>query len=169
MPKELVEKGLTKTGKPRQRRAGAGRPVGTGYHATRAQRQLVRTMAAMGLPQEQMVDSIINPKTGAPISLMTLGKHFRHELDKGMIEANTQVLNSMFVNATTPTPTYPGGIPSLQIFWAKCRMRWQQRPELHPVAPTPEQIRHDPHELAKRLAFALRRGERPTKKALAES
>lgn len=112
-------------------------------------------MAAMGIPEDQMVMAVHNPATKAPISPVTLRKHFREELDKGMLQANSKVAAALFKNATTPTETFPGGIPAAQIFWAKTRMRWQQRPELNqppPPEPTEEVSMQD---AMRRAAFVL--------------
>lgn len=116
-------------------------------------------MAGMGIPEDQMVAAIINPDTQRPISPVTLRKHFRDELDKGSVQATTKVGLSLYKNATTPTDTYPGGIPVAQLFWLKCRARWQQNPEriLPPTqAATPEAM--DAREIARRMAFLLAKG-----------
>lgn len=144
----------------RTRAPGAGRPPGTGYHPSPEQRDLVTVMAAMGIPEEHMVAAVLNPKSGQPISPVTLRKHFRKELDQGFVRANAKVGASLFKNATTPTDAYPGGVPIAQLFWLKCRARWQQHPEKIPPPPsaTPEAMEMDPKELARRMAFLLARG-----------
>ena len=48
-------------------------------------------MAGMGIPEEQMVTAVLNPTSKQPISPVTLRKHFREELDQGMVQANAQV------------------------------------------------------------------------------
>jgi len=116
-------------------------------------------MAGMGIPEEQMVSAVINPETKRPISPHTLRKHFREELNKGFVQSTTKVGLSLFKNATTPTETYPGGIPVAQLFWLKCRARWQQNPERAPPPPQaerPEEL--DDRETARRMAFLLAKG-----------
>lgn len=129
-------------------------------------------MAAMGIPEDQMVLAVLNPDTGKPISPVTLRKHFREELDKGFIQANSKVAAALFKNATTPTEAAPGGITAAQIFWLKCRMRWQQNPERNPPPPPPIAESADDKETARRLAFMLAKGaadaERPLKAAPAK-
>ena len=118
-------------------------------------------MAGMGIPEEQMVSAVLNPATKKPISPVTLRKHFRKELDQGFVQANTKVGAMLFKNATTKTDTYPGGIPTAQIFWLKCRARWQQNPERvppPPAAPSTDSRGLDARETARRLAFLLARG-----------
>lgn len=117
---------------------------------------MVTVMASLGIPEEQMVRAILNPRTKAPIDPVTLRKNFREELDNGFIQANSKVAASLFKNATTKTETYPGGIPVAQLFWLKCRMRWQQNPERNPPPPPPAKVEEtDARETARRLAFVL--------------
>lgn len=130
-----------------------GRPE---FEPTQQDRDLVVVMAAMGIPEEQMVLAIKNPRSNAPIGVKTLVKHFREEIDKGVTQANTKVAASLFKNATTPTEQFPGGNPTAQIFWMKTRARWQQRPELQPAAIEPEkQVEIDEQDAMRRAAFVL--------------
>lgn len=119
-------------------------------------------MCAMGIPEDQMVLAVLNPETNKPISPVTLRKHFREELDKGFIQANAKVAAGLFKNATTATERMPGGLVAAQIFWAKTRMRWQQRPELNPPPPPPPADISDDKDLARRLAFMLAKGAAAT-------
>lgn len=146
-----------KTDSPKR---GRGRPPGSGaFKPTEEQRNSVTVMASLGIPEDQMVRAILNPATEKPIDPVTLRKNFREELDNGFIQANSKVAASLFKNATTSTETYPGGIPVAQLFWLKCRMRWQQNPERNPppVQP-PVQAAADTRETAKRMAFLLSAG-----------
>lgn len=175
MPKKKTQ---PKPASPKRKR---GRPEGTGFHPTPEQRHLVKVMAGMGIPEEQMVTAVLNPTSKKPISPVTLRAHFREELDQGMVQANAQVGIGLFKNATTPTETYPGGIPVAQLFWLKCRMRWQQNPERNPPAATPPDSTADgdQRETARRVAFLLAKedaqvrkeqapdGPKPQKKATA--
>lgn len=111
----------------------------------------------MGIPEDQMVSAVLNPETKKPISPVTLRAHFREELDQGFVQANATVGASLFKNATTKTETYPGGVPVAQIFWLKCRARWQQNPERNPPPPPPPTDLNETNarELARRVAFML--------------
>lgn len=125
---------------------------------------MVEAMAGFGIQQSEMVKLLINPYSGKPISEVTLIKHFREELDRGMTHANVRVMQGMFKNCTTPTGTYPGGNPLLQIFWAKTRLRWQAGVGGH-GAPgdhrPPEEADERTHlEIARRVAFVLVSGAR---------
>jgi|SRR3954470_10085292 len=87
-----------------------GRPP---HEPTDQKRQLVELMAACGIPQMQ-----IAPLIG--ISDETLRKHYRRELDRGVIEANAKVAEALFRQAI-------GGDTAAAIWWTKCRMGWRER------------------------------------------
>lgn len=135
---------------------------------------MVEAMAGFGIPQEEMVKLIINPRTAGPISEVTLLKHFRAELDRGMTNANVRVMNGMFKNATTATAQNPGGNPILQIFWAKARMRWRQEDPRRQTGGGEGQatIVHPDEvnllEAARRLAFTITMGAREAARAATE-
>lgn len=104
---------------------------------------------------------IHNPYTSQPIDEKTLRKHFRLELDQGHTKADATVAKGLYINATTKTETYPGGIPVAQIFWLKTRARWKPpepdgRNPPQPPAPTPADM--DNQDIARRMAFLLSRG-----------
>jgi len=80
---------------------------------TDEQRALVKGFAAVGLPQAQIA-------TYLDIDKVTLLKYFRSELDKGMIEANTQIGKILYQKAL-------GGNIAAAIFWAKARMGWSEK------------------------------------------
>jgi hypothetical protein len=84
---------------------------------TDEQRRTVRAMAAFGVPQDAI---------GAHLELdaKTLRKHFRKELDRGMVEANVKVAQSLFNMATQ------GNNVAAAIFWMKARAGWRERNEL---------------------------------------
>lgn len=80
---------------------------------TDEQRALVKGFAAVGLPQAQIA-------TYLDIDKVTLLKYFRSELDKGMIEANSQIGKVLYQKALS-------GNIAAAIFWAKVRMGWSER------------------------------------------
>lgn len=115
-------------------------------------------MCAYGIPHEDIARLIINPETKSHISSTTLRAHFREEIDTGATKANTKVIGAMFKNATTATKSFPGGIPVIQIFWAKARMGWQGSIDVD--APPTAAITADkltPLEIVRRIAFLLYR------------
>lgn len=120
-----------KTGRKR------GRPE---FVPTDEQRKLVDQLAGYGIPEPDIAKLVTNPQTKEPISPMTLRKHFREELDTGHVRSNQQVAGALFKNATTGTETYPGGIPTAQIFWLKTRGKgqWKDKQTIEVETPPSE-------------------------------
>ena len=92
---------------------------------TQEQRNQVKFMAALGIKHEDIARfiGVKSPKT--------LRSHFRHELDRGAIEANTNVGRTLYKMATS------GENPSATIFWVKCRAHWQEQPAATPASMVP--------------------------------
>src|SRR5580704_4530986 len=82
---------------------------------TEEQRRLVKSMGALGMPHEDIARKIgiRSPKT--------LRKHFRNELDLGIIDANYKVSKTLYEMAIS------GDKPSATIFWDKTRNRSRKR------------------------------------------
>ena len=98
------------------------------YQATEKDRKMVKSMSAYGCRHEDIA-KVLN------ISPKTLRKHFRSELDLGTIEANSEVIKSLFKMATSGKNT------AASIFWAKTRCGWREKPGEEPATPdTPPQI-----------------------------
>jgi len=87
------------------------------HQPTNESRQLVRTLSGFGIPQEQICLLV-----GGGISKPTLHKHYRDDIDIGLAEANSKVVGALFQNAIN-------GNVSAQIFWAKARMGWSEKPK----------------------------------------
>ena len=97
------------------------------YEPTDEQRRTVKTMAGFGVPHEDIATFLgIDPKT--------LRKHFRAELDRGTVEANAKVAQSLFQMATQ------GKNVAAAIFWMKARAGWREKVEIKPVFDDPEQL-----------------------------
>jgi hypothetical protein len=104
---------------------------GTPFEPTEEQRRLVRAMAGFGIRQDDIAAHLeIDPKT--------LRKHFRRELDRGTVEANAKVAQSLF-NMTTQ-----GNDVAAAIFWMKARAGWREKHDLEvtgkdgaPLVPPP--------------------------------
>jgi len=92
---------------------------------TDEQRKLVKTLAAFGIPHEQIANKvgIRSPKS--------LRKYFRSELDQGAIDANGQVAKTLYEMATS------GKQPLATMFWLKTRAGWRDRPAFEPTAISP--------------------------------
>lgn len=89
-----------------------GRPS---FQVTDEQRKWVRTMASLGIPQDDIALLLeVTPKT--------LRKHFRKELTHGAIEANAKVMETLFAMATSGKNT------AATIFYAKTRCGLREKP-----------------------------------------
>ena len=89
-----------------------GRPAYEADEKTRAQ---VKMLAAMGVPDYDIAKVI-------GVSSPTLRKHYMAELETGHIEANAQVAQSLFKQATNKDKPNV----SAAIFWLKCRAEWRE-------------------------------------------
>jgi hypothetical protein len=104
---------------------------GVEFEPTEEQRRLVRAMAGFGIRQDDIAAHLeIDPKT--------LRKHFRRELDRGTVEANAKVAQSLFNMATS------GNNVAAAIFWMKARAGWREKHDLEvtgkdgaPLVPQP--------------------------------
>jgi hypothetical protein len=87
----------------------APKPIGRRAHSpTEPDRQKVSRMSSKGIPQYQIANIF-------DISLKTLRKHYRKELTDSAVEANFQVVETLFQMATS------GANAAASIFWAKTR------------------------------------------------
>ena len=130
------------------------------FEPTQALRRQVESLSAFGVPQDDICRMIFNPRTGRPIGLKTLRKHFRQELDSGAAQATAKVVESLYRQAVGSPAQYDSRgrlvraerppVLSAAIYWMKTRARWQaatrrdQAAELAPApAPPPESDEHD--------------------------
>jgi hypothetical protein len=93
---------------------------------TEEQRRVVKSMAAVGIPHEHIARrlGIRSPKT--------LRKHFREELEVGMIDADYNVSKTLYKMATA------GDHPAATIFWVKTRgLIREKAANVGAVAPPP--------------------------------
>ena len=101
---------------------------------TEEQRRLVKSMSAVGVPHENIARKIgiRSPKT--------LRKHFREELDVGMIDANYKVGKTLFEMATC------GAEVAATIFWVKTRRLFREpsADDAVPVGPPPFIVAAEP-------------------------
>jgi len=92
---------------------------------TDEQRRLVISLSACGVLQEQIARRL------GIRSVKTLRKHFREELDRGTLDANTNVAQTLYKMAKS------GRHPVATMFWLKCRAGWKDRSGYEPQAATP--------------------------------
>jgi hypothetical protein len=90
------------------------------FVASVEQRKMVRTMSAYGIRQEEIARCV------GLRSAKTLRRHFREELDRAATEANAQVAQSLYQQATS------GKKPAATIFWLKTRAGWRESPAIQP-------------------------------------
>lgn len=74
----------------------------TTYKPTNEHRQFVKTMAAVGIPPEQICMVLEDPTTGKHIERELLEHHFKTELETGAITARAKVLQTIYTAATNP-------------------------------------------------------------------
>lgn len=102
----------------------AGRPP---FEATEEERKLVMALAGYGIPQEAMVLLIKRPRGKGgelrPISIPTLVKHFRSELDEGEPSVIAKVADSLVKTALDRK--HPGHVVAAR-FFLKARAGWRE-------------------------------------------
>ena len=87
------------------------------FTPTDEQRSIVKTLAALGIRQDDIVEMIgLRSET-------TLRTHFQSELAQGAAEANRQVAQSLYRQATS------GKCPAAAMFRLKCALLAQPTPE----------------------------------------
>ena len=69
---------------------GRGQPK---FEPTQDQRSQVKQMKALGIPEDRICKTITNPRTGKPVSPMTLARAFAREFASGATEFHTLVGN----------------------------------------------------------------------------
>ena len=94
-----------------------GRP---NHEPTEKTRIEVNTLASVGTPQDEIAKYI-------GVDRKTLVKHYRDELDRAMIGANTQVARRLFKQTETNT--------AAAIFWLKCRAGWVDTQKVEMTGP----------------------------------
>lgn len=118
---------------------------------------MVKLMSAIGIPERKMVHAIINPETKKGITPVSLRKHFREELDQGLVQADIKAGTNLLKLTETSA--------AAAIFWAKCRLQWRERvsvdfpPPTELGIPTEESAEKQAIlDVARRIAFTLSMG-----------
>ena len=143
--------------KPKVKRK-PGRPDGSGaFRPTGEQREMVKLMSAIGIPERKMVHAIINPETKKGITPVSLRKHFREELDQGLVQADIKAGANLLKLTETSA--------AAAIFWAKCRLQWRERVSVDFAVPTEPGVSVEASvekqailDVARRIAFTLSMG-----------
>ena len=115
-----------------------------GREPTPEERNLVEVMSGYGIPHEGIALVVgCHPET--------LRRHFRQELDVGIVKTNTKVVGSLYKLAIE-------GNVSAAIYWTKARMGWSEPQRHDPVGPDGASVEtRDVNmiDLARRIAWVL--------------
>jgi hypothetical protein len=85
----------------------AGRSGRKTFVPTPEQRNNVKALVGLGIPQEEICRLVINPQTGEPLDQKSLRKHFEREIATGATEAHAPYLEAT-VTAAAVDATPPG-------------------------------------------------------------
>ena len=91
----------------------------------------MRLLSGYGIPQDQIAAEI-------GVSLHTLERHYRADLDEGIRKANSLVVQNLHRQATKDSPN----AVTAAIWWTKSRMQWREK---HDIDVT---VKRDPAELS---------------------
>lgn len=154
--------------KPPKSRRKAGRPKGSGaFEPTPDQRAIVRLGATYRIPEDEIVLAVINPKTGKPISPVTLRKCFPDEIKQGFVGGKMRIMAATFQSATGIKGVGEGGkweLPpnvTAQIWLGKTLYGMREKIEIEEPPPPPAQDNEEGEitlEAARRIAFTLSLG-----------
>ena len=84
------------------------------YEPTDKDRLFVQTCASLGIAQARIAKLV-------GISIPTLEKYYREELDTAADRADAEVFNTLYRMATS------GKEPAATIFWMKVRRQWREK------------------------------------------
>jgi hypothetical protein len=111
----------------------AGRSGRKAFVPKPGQRDIVRTLTGLGIPQTYICRLVTNPQTGKPLDPKSLRRHFSLEIRTGAAELNFLV--GRFTVATIlGLPPPPGTVAitdermraKLAILFAKTQMGWRE-------------------------------------------
>jgi len=86
------------------------------HKPTDENRKMIEKMSAVGIDQESIAKVM-------GMSVETLFKYYKPELEMASTKANTSVAGALYRNAI-------GGNVAAQIFWCKTRMGWREKSEV---------------------------------------
>jgi hypothetical protein len=110
----------------------AGRSSRKAFVPNPEQRNIVRTLTGLGIPQKHICRLVTNPQTGKPLDPKSLRRHFSLEIRTGAAELNFLV--GRCIRATILGLPPPGTVAitdqraraRLLILFAEARMGWRQ-------------------------------------------
>ena len=122
----------------------SGKPGRSGrkqFVPTADQRHAVKAMIGLGITEDKICLTVLNPQSNKPISKPTLQRAFRHEIATAQTELNTAVATAL-VDAALGRPC--GGEPiksdtarvNATTFFLECRAGWKRGMTLQHGNPT---------------------------------
>ena len=108
---------------------GRGQPK---FEPTQDQRDQVKLMKPLGIPEDRICKTTTNPRTRKPVAPMTLARAFAAELESGATEFHALVGNFILCAILGKKPMRGDPIKSEQvrmtaaIFYAKTQMGWKE-------------------------------------------
>jgi hypothetical protein len=113
----------------------SGKPGRSGrkeFVPTEDQRHAVKVMTGLGIAEDKICLTVINPQTRKPISKPTLRRAFRHEIATGQTELTIEVGTALVDAALGKKPS--GGEPikndrarvDAMKFFLECRAGWKR-------------------------------------------
>lgn len=138
---------------------------------------MVEMMAAYRIAEDEMVKLIINPQTGAPITRVTLRKHFRKEIDTGFLQGKMRIMAASFRSALGETKQNADGTVEVtkdgnvtaQIWLQKTLYGAREKMDVElPTVSTDPESNEVTFDQARRIAFSLAMGAR-AKQAMAKA
>ena len=85
------------------------------FEPTQDQRSQVKLMKALGIPEDRICQTIINPRTKKPVAPMTLARAFPRELASGATECHALVGNFVLCAILGKRPALGDPIKSEQV------------------------------------------------------
>lgn len=118
------------------------RPGRKGHSFSEEERNLVIKMAAVGVPLQQIADSL---KDG--IDVETLNRHFKKEISEARAKANANIGETLYNKAMN-------GDTTALIWWSKVQMKWKSEENIrisgdseNPVQIQQQIVKIDPRDL----------------------
>lgn len=111
----------------------AGRSGRKKFVPTAEQRNAVKILVGLGVPQEHLRRVVINPQTGKPLSVKTLELAFALEIKIGTVQLTALIGSFLIDSVLGRKPAFGTPIKNDQarmtgaIFYLKCRAGWTER------------------------------------------
>lgn len=126
------------------------------FKASDEQRKLVRQLAGVGIPHEQ-IRLLVKDVNDKPVSQDTLVRHFADELEEGKVATIAQVAGKLVATALgAPSPQ----ATTSQIFYLKTQAGWKETSVTEHAVADPDGEGMDVVDTAARIAGLIEKGRR---------